>query len=326
MTAKPPSRRHLLCAALATLALPALAQTSKILKIIVPFATGGANDVFARQMAKLLSDIRAQPVVVENKPGAGGNVGTELVVRSVADGTTLLLGHTGTVSINPALYGNLKFDTQKDLLPVAMFASSALVLVVPAALPAKTIEELLALAAAKPGGFNYGSSGNGTGSHLSGELLAFKTGVKLTHVPYKGTAPALTDLVGGQVQFMFSVIPPALALIKSGRLRAIAVTGSQRLASMPEVPTLSESSLPGLALFESSLTYGLLAPRGTPEAMVKELSAQVLKAATSAEFQTRLNAEGAVLRLGNSADYAAQIRKESAQWAALVKLAGVTAE
>ena len=326
MTSKPPSRRHLLCAALATLALPALAQSGKILKIVVPFATGGANDVFARQMAKLLSEIRTQAVVVENKPGAGGNVGTEQVVRSVADGTTLLLGHTGTVSINPALYGNLKFDTQKDLLPVAMFASSALVLVVPASSTAKTIEELLALAAAKPGGFNYGSSGNGTGSHLSGELLAFKTGVKLTHVPYKGTAPALTDLVGGQVQFMFSVIPPALALIKSGRLRAIAVTGSQRLASMPEVPTMGESSLPGLALFESSLTYGLLAPRGTPEAIVKELSAQVLKAATSAEFQTRLNAEGAVLRLGNASEYAAQIRKESAQWAALIKLAAVTAE
>ena len=326
MTAKPPSRRRLLCAALATLALPALAQSNKILKIIVPFATGGANDVFARQMAKLLGELRSQPVVVDNKPGAGGNVGTELVVRSVADGTTLLLGHTGTVSINPALYGNLKFDTQKDLLPVAMFASSALVLVVPASSTAKTIEELLALAAAKPGGFNYGSSGNGTGSHLSGELLAFKTGVKLTHVPYKGTAPALTDLVGGQVQFMFSVIPPALALIKSGRLRAIAVTGSQRLASLPEVPTMGESSLPGLALFESSLTYGLLAPRGTPEAIVKELSAQVLKAATSAEFQTRLNAEGAVLRLGNASEYAAQIRKESAQWAALIKLAAVTAE
>jgi len=282
--------------------------------------------VFARQMAKLLTDIRSQPVVVENKPGAGGNVGTEQVVRSVADGTTLLLGHTGTVSINPALYGNLKFDTQKDLLPVAMFASSALVLVVPTALPAKSVEELLTLAAAKPGGFNYGSSGNGTGSHLSGELLAYKTGAKLTHVPYKGTAPALTDLVGGQVQFMCSVIPPALALIKSGRLRAIAVTGSQRLASMPDVPTMSESSLAGLALFESSLTYGLLAPRGTPEAIVKELSAQVLKAATTSEFLNRLSTEGAVLRLGNASEYAAQIRKESAQWAALIKLAAVTAE
>jgi len=326
MTSNPPSRRQLLCAALATLALPALAQNSKILKIVVPFATGGANDVFARQMAKLLTDIRSQPVVVENKPGAGGNVGTEQVVRSVADGTTLLLGHTGTVSINPALYGNLKFDTQKDLLPVAMFASSALVLVVPTALPAKSVEELLTLAAAKPGGFNYGSSGNGTGSHLSGELLAYKTGAKLTHVPYKGTAPALTDLVGGQVQFMFSVIPPALALIKSGRLRAIAVTGSQRLASMPDVPTMSESSLAGLALFESSLTYGLLAPRGTPEAIVKELSAQVLKAATTSEFLNRLSTEGAVLRLGNASEYAAQIRKESAQWAALIKLAAVTAE
>ena len=292
----------------------------------MPFAVGGGNDVFARQMAKGLGELRKQGVIVDNKPGAGGNLGTEQVVRSTPDGSTLLLGHTGTVSINPALYKGLKFDARKDLLPVAMFASSALVLVVPAASKIRTVADLIAEAKARPGLLDYASSGSGTGGHLTGELFAERTGTRINHIPYKGTNPGLTDLAGGQVQMMFSVVPPALALVKGGRLRAIAVTGARRLPSLPEVPTVADSGLSELAGFESTLTYGVLAPRGTPDAFVKELSAQMLQVAGSAEFQSRLGVEGAVPLLGGPAEYAALIAKESALWAGIVKASGATVE
>ena len=321
------ARRGLLLGLLATAGLPAHAQPdARPVRIVVPFAAGGGNDVFARQMAKGLGELRKQGVIVDNKPGAGGNLGTEQVVRSTPDGSTLLLGHTGTVSINPALYKGLKFDARKDLLPVAMFASSALVLVVPAASKIRTVADLVAEAKARPGLLDYASSGSGTGGHLTGELFAERTGTRINHIPYKGTNPGLTDLAGGQVQMMFSVVPPALALVKGGRLRAIAVTGARRLPSLPEVPTVAESGLSELAGFESTLTYGVLAPRGTPDAFVKELSAQMLQVAGSAEFQSRLGVEGAVPLLGGPAEYAALIAKESALWAGIVKASGATVE
>ncbi|CAN7586342.1 Bug family tripartite tricarboxylate transporter substrate binding protein [Variovorax paradoxus] len=321
------ARRGLLLGLLAAAGLPAHAQSeARPIRIVVPFAAGGGNDVFARQMAKGLGELRKQGVIVDNKPGAGGNLGTEQVVRSAPDGSTLLLGHTGTVSINPALYKDLKFDARKDLLPVAMFASSALVLVVPAASKIRTVADLVAEAKARPGLLDYASSGSGTGGHLTGELFAERTGTRINHIPYKGTNPGLTDLAGGQVQMMFSVVPPALALVKGGRLRAVAVTGAKRLPSLPEVPTVAESGLRELAGFESTLTYGVLAPRGTPDAFVKELSAQMLQVAGSAEFQSRLGVEGAVPLLGGPAEYAALIAKESALWAGIVKASGATVE
>lgn len=321
------ARRGLLLGLLAAAGLPAHAQPdARPVRIVVPFAAGGGNDVFARQMAKGLGELRKQGVIVDNKPGAGGNLGTEQVVRSTPDGSTLLLGHTGTVSINPALYKGLKFDARKDLLPVAMFASSALVLVVPAASKIRTVADLIAEAKARPGLLDYASSGSGTGGHLTGELFAERTGTRINHIPYKGTNPGLTDLAGGQVQMMFSVVPPALALVKGGRLRAIAVTGARRLPSLPEVPTVADSGLSELAGFESTLTYGVLAPRGTPDAFVKELSAQMLQVAGSAEFQSRLGVEGAVPLLGGPAEYAALIAKESALWAGIVKASGATVE
>ena len=321
-------RRALVLAALATGAVGGVhaQSSSRPIRLVVPFAAGGGNDVFARQMAKSLGELRNQGIVVENKPGAGGNLGTEQVVRSAPDGLTLLLGHSGTVSINPALYQNLKFDARKDLAPVAMFASSALVLVVPAASPAKSVADLVAIARKKPEALDYGSSGAGTGGHLTGEMFAQRAGLKLTHIPYKGTNPALTDVAGGQVQMMFSVIPPALALVKSGKLRALAVTGAKRLPSLPDVPTVAESGVKGLEGFESTLTYGVLAPRGTPDAFVKELSAQMLKVAATEEFQSRLGVEGAVPLLGGPAEYAALIARESAQWAQIIKVSGATAE
>lgn len=322
----PSDRRSFLAGSLALAAAPLMAQNARPIRIIVPFAPGGGNDVFARQMAKGLGELRNQSVIVENRPGAGGNVGTEQVVRSVPDGSTLLLGHSGTISINPSLYKQLKYDPKKDLIPIAMFASSALVLVVPSTSPFKTMADLLEVARSRPGALNYASSGSGTGGHLTGELLEQMGGVKITHIPYKGTAPALTDLAGGQVQMMFSVIPPALALVKSGRLRAVAVTGSKRLPSLPEVPTVAESGIAGLSSFESSLTYGILAPLHTPDAIISELSRQILKVAMAAEFQARLETDGAVPLIGGPADYAELIRRESASWAAIVKISGAKAE
>ena len=325
--------RRLLLAALAALAVPAWAQSgaagvsgNRPIRIVVPFAPGGGNDVFARQMAKGLGELRSQAVVVENKPGAGGNLGTEQVVRSAPDGTTLLLGHSGTVSINAALYKGLKFDARKDLMPVAMFASSALVLVVPASSSVRSLADLVAIAKAQPGAFNYASSGSGTGGHLTGESFAQKTGLAIAHIPYKGTNPALTDVAGGQVQMMFSVIPPALALVKGGKLRAIAVTGGQRLPNLPDVPTLAESGVPGLAGFESTLTYGILAPRGTSDEFIRTLASQMLQVAATPQFQSRLDVEGAVPLLGGPAAYAALIARESVKWAEVVKASGATAE
>ncbi len=321
------TRRRWLLAATAGLSGAVRAQPgARPIKIVVPFAPGGGNDVFARQMARSLGELRGQSIVVENKPGAGGNLGTEQVVRSAPDGLTLLLGHSGTVSINPALYTDLKFDARKDLLPVAMFASSALVLVVPASSGIRTLAGLVATAKAKPGTMNYASSGSGTGGHLTGESFGEKTGIDIRHIPYKGTNPALTDVAGGQVQMMFSVIPPALALVKGGKLRALAVTGSKRLPSLPEVPTVAETGVPGLSDFESTLTYGILAPRGTSDVFVKALAAQMLKVAATPEFQSRLDVEGAVPLLGGPADYAALIARENGKWAAVIKASGATVE
>jgi tripartite-type tricarboxylate transporter receptor subunit TctC len=318
--------KSLAMTALAMIARVSFAQAERTLKLIVPFAPGGGNDVFARALIKGLSELRGQVVVVENKAGAGGNLGTADVIRSPADGNTLLLGHSGTVSINPVLHKGLKFDARVDLQPVAMFAQSALVLVVPGATNIQSIAGLISDAKSTPGAWNFASAGSGTGGHLTGELFQQMTGISMRHIPYKGTALALADVAGSQVQMCFSVIPPALALIKAGKLRAVAVTSSSRLASLPNVPTLSESGLGSLKGFESTVTYGLLAPAATPKAIVRELETQVLKVASSTEFQQRLISEGAVAKLGGSDEYARLIKLESAKWAQVVTISGATAE
>jgi tripartite-type tricarboxylate transporter receptor subunit TctC len=312
--------------ALTTVTRVAFTQSERALKLIVPFAPGGGNDVFARALIKGLSELRGHTVVVENKAGAGGNLGTAEVIRSAADGNTLLLGHSGTVSINPVLYKGLKFDARVDLQPVAMFAQSPFVLVVPASTNIQNIAGLIADAKATPGSWNFASAGSGTGGHLTGELFQQIAGITMRHIPYKGTALALSDVAGNQVQMCFSVIPPALALIKAGKLRAIAVTSTSRLPSLPNVPTLAESGLPSLKNFESTVTYGLLAPSATPKVIVRELEAQVLKVANSTEFQLRLANEGAVSKLGGIDEYARLIKLESAKWAQVVTISGATAE
>lgn len=324
MTSSQLNRRHLL--ALSALgAMPAWAQNdSQPVRIVVPFAPGGGNDVLGRQMANGLSTSFGRTYIVENKAGAGGNIGTEYVVRAAGDGNTLLLGHTGTVSINPYLYKGLKFDVQKGLKPVAMFASAALLLVVPESSPIKTLAQLVDAIRQSKDPYTFASSGAGTGGHLASEMFAEALKVKMTHIPYKGTNPALTDVVGGQVQMMFSVIPPAQALVTSGKLRALAVTSMKRHAQLPQVPTVAESGIASLANFESTLTYGLLAPSSTPAARIEALSKQILQVAGTPAFQSKLGVEGAEPLLGDAAQYGARIQKESAKWAAVIKSSGAS--
>jgi len=301
----------------------AQSSSSRPIKIIVPFAPGGGNDVIARQLAKDLSELRKQTVLVENKPGAGGNIGTEFVVKAPADEVTLLLGHTGTVSINPTLL-NTGIDSTRDLEPIALLASTSLVLVVAQDSKIKSIQNLIELSSQRTVPFNYGSSGNGTGGHLTGEMFKEITGVKMSHIPYRGTGPALVDVAGGQLDFMFSVIPPALALIQGGKLRAIAVTSKKRLPVFPEVPTVMESGIKSLSNFESSVSYGVLSSNKISPGMAKELTEQILKIGGSPEFQSKLVSEGAVPVLGNGAEYSKLIQLETKKWAAVIKKSGAT--
>ncbi|HYG43755.1 MAG TPA: tripartite tricarboxylate transporter substrate binding protein [Bordetella sp.] len=320
-----PSRRHALAAALGLAAMstaPAWAQSGPVMRIIVPFAPGGGNDVLARQLAHSLTEMFKQDVIVENKPGAGGNLGTEQVMRASAQSNTFLLGHTGTVSINPALYKNLKFNASTDLQPVAMFASSALMLVVPAESPIQNVAQLAEALRKTGSDMDYASSGAGTGGHLTGELFLQTLGAQAVHVPYKGTAPALADVAGGQVDFSFSVIPAAMALVKSGKLRALAVTSAKRMHLLPDVPTLIESGVPALADFESTLTYGILAPTAMPQDAVRQLEAKILEAAATPGFQAKLVVEGAEPMLGGSAEYAQRIQEESRKWGNVVTVSG----
>ncbi len=303
----------------------AVAQSypTKPVKIIVPFAPGGGNDVFARQLAQKLTEAWKQQVIVENRAGAGGNIGTAAAAAAAPDGYTLLLGHTGTLAINPGLYQKLPYDPRKDFVPISLIASVPLVLVVNPGVRAESVKDLITLAMARPGALNYASSGSGTGSHLTGELFKEVAKVDLTHIPYKGTNPAITDLLGGQVQVMFSVIPTALPHIQAGKLRAVAVTSTHRMSLLPKVPTVTESGLPG---FESTLSYGILAPKGTPEPIVKEIHAQIARSLTTREMKERLAAEGAEPTGSTSAEFAALINRETDKWGRVIKASGARAE
>jgi len=314
-------------AGLATLGAPlrTLAQlpAGKPVKIIVPFAPGGGNDVFARQLATQLTTLLGVQVLVDNRPGAGGTVGTDAAAKSPADGGTLLLGHTGTLAINPVLYPKLPYDARNAFVPVAPLASAPLVLVVPAVSPIRTLADLLARAKAAPGKLAFASSGNGTGGHLAGELLEEVAGIQLLHVPYKGTAPALTDVLGGQVDLMFSVIPSALPHIDAGKLRAIGITGARRSPRLPDVPTVAEGGLKG---YESSLAYGLVAPRGTPDAVIKSLGQAVAKATESPALREAFKAEGAEPLAGSAPDFQALMQTESDKWGRVIRQAGIKPE
>ena len=307
------------CFALFAAGVTAQAYPTKPKRIVVPFPAGGTTDVLARAAAQKLAETLGQPAVVDNRPGAGGNIGAELVAKSAPDGYTLLMGTVGTHAINPGLYPKLPYDHVKDFAPVILVAGVPNVLVINPALPVNSVPELIAYAKANPGKLNFASSGNGTSIHLSAELFKTMAGVQMTHVPYKGSAPALQDLVGGQVQLMFDNLPSSLALIKGGKLKALAVTSGARAAALPDVPTLAESGLPG---FEASSWFGLLAPTGTPSSVIAKLNGEIAKWLATPEAKEKLLAQGANAAGGTAEEFAQFIAAETAKWQKVVKESG----
>ena len=292
---------------------------TKPIRLVVPFPAGGTTDILARATAQKLSEALGQQVIVDNRPGAGGNIGTELVAKAPPDGYTLLMGTVGTHAINASLYSKLPYDHVKDFTPVILVAGVPNVLVVNPALPVNSVQELIAYGKANPGKLNFASSGSGTSIHLSGELFKTLTGVQMTHVPYKGSAPALTDLMGGQVQLMFDNLPSSLAFIKAGKLRALGVTSTTRAAALPDVPTLVEAGVPG---FEASSWFGIVAPAGTPRDIVMRINTEVAKWLASPDARDKLSAQGAIAASGSPEDFARHIASETTKWARVVKESG----
>ena len=313
--------RHLAAAASALLlgsaALPAFAQAwpAKPVRIVVPFAPGGSTDVVARMVAQKLSGVWGQTVVVENRAGAGGNVGADVVAKSANDGYTLLLA-SGSIAINPHLYKNMAFDTKKDLVPISNVASGPMLVVVPDSSPIKSLKDLIAAAKAKPGGLNFGSAGVGSQVHLAAENLADAAGIEISHVPYKGEAPALSDLIGKQTEFMVGNFTAASALLGNGRLRALAVTGNKRQPQLPDVPTVSESGLPG---FESYGWFGLFAPAGTPADVIAKVHRDTAKVLGETETKARLYVQGMSPVANTPAAFAKQMDAELVRWGQVVK-------
>src|SRR5947208_6119975 len=297
----------------------AQAYPAKPIRMIVPFPPGGGTDIAARTITNKLSEDVKWTFVVENKPGAGGNLGVEQAVKSAADGYTLVIGQTSNLAINSALHAKLPYDPLRDLIPVALIVSAPVVFVVAASSRYTSLGDLLAAAKTDPGGVTFASPGNGTVSHLAGELLQRAAGVKLTHVPYKGASQALTDTLGGQVQSFMSSVPSALSQIKAGRLRAIAVSSAKRARELPEVPTIAESGYGG---FEANTWYGLLAPAGTPAPIIARLNAEVNRALRTPEVRERLASEGGEPLGGSPEQFASFLKAEHAKWGGTVRGSG----
>ena len=289
----------------------------------MPYPPAGGVDAMARVVAAKLSEAFKQQVVVENRGGAGGTLGTRAVARAAPDGYTLLLGHTGTISINPSLYANAGYDPRKDFAPIGLVASMPVALLAHPSFPAKSIAEFIALAKKQPGKLNLGTSALGTGGYMCAELFKSVAGIDVAIIPYKGTAPVMNDLLGGHVPMAFGVLPPALGNIAAGKLRAIAVTSAKRFSLLPDVPTFDESGLPG---FEAVLHYGLLAPAGTPKEIVDRLSAELRKLVDTDDVKQRIHAEGGDPMTSTPAEYAADIDKEETKWGGLVHKLGLKVE
>ena len=284
--------------------------------LVVPFPAGGGNDATGRIMAERLSAALGQNVIVENRGGAGGITGTRSVIKAPPDGYTLMLGHTGSIGINPTLYANANFDPRKDFVPIGLIAKMPLVLVVHPSVPAKNVAELITLAKKEPGKINLGCSSKGTGSHMLAEMFMHVADVPMNLVPYRGTAQALGDLIGGHVQATFNVIPPTLGSIRSGQLRALAVTSPQRTPLLPDVPTVAESGLPG---FDVVLNYGLLAPAGTPKEIITRLNQAMRVSLADEELKHRVAADGGDVVASTPEEYAAIVDRDEALWAALIR-------
>jgi tripartite-type tricarboxylate transporter receptor subunit TctC len=312
------------CAALAALTVPlapALAADYPVkpVRLVVPFPPGGGADILARLIMPRVAEELGQAIVIDNRPGAGGNVGAEHVARATPDGYTLLYGTNGTHSINASLYRNLRFDPVKDFAPVSRMTSIAAMLIVNPKVPATNVAELIGYAKANPGKLNFASAGNGTTSHLAGELFRTMAGIDIVHVPYRGGALAVTDLIGGQVQMMIDVMPNAFPLAKDGRARGLAVASAQRFPAAPEYPTLAESGLPG---FEASAWDGILAPANTPEPVIRRLNAAIRTALEDPKIVSALLARGALPVAGPPEDFVRHIAESTKKWAAVVQSSG----
>lgn len=292
-------------------------------RFIVPTSPGGGNDIQARIIAQTLTESFRQQVVVDNRPGAAGIIGTELGVKAPPDGYTILMGNTGTIAAAKALARNLAYDPAKDLVPVVQLSATPFLLVVHPALPARSMHEFIAYAKSKAGQLNYGSSGTGQTPHLAMELFKSMAGVNLVHVPYKGTGPAITDLLGGQVQAMINTALPLLPHVRSGKLRALAVTSPKRARALPDLPTVAESGLPG---YEVTIWYGVFVPLKTPSRVVTILNREINQAIQAKEFEGRISSDGAEVVGGAPAGFAKFIDLEVAKWTRVVKLSGATIE
>jgi tripartite-type tricarboxylate transporter receptor subunit TctC len=315
MLGVPPTLAH---AADAPAAFP-----SRPVRLIVPFTPGGSTDILARAVGQKLSESWGQPVVIDNRPGAGGIIGMELGAKSAPDGYTLVMGHVGTLAANPALYKSLPYDPISDFAPITLIAMVPNVLVVGPAVSSRTVAELVALAKSKPGALDYGSGGNGSAAHLATEYFKLKAGVDLQHIPYKGTAPALADLLGGQIALMITGLPPVLPHVKSGKLRILGVASAQRLKQFPEIPTIAESGVPG---YEATQWYGILAPAQTPKDLVARLNRDIVKALKEPTVAEKLASEGAD-PVGNSPEqFAAFIRSEIDLWGRVIRATGARAD
>jgi tripartite-type tricarboxylate transporter receptor subunit TctC len=319
-------RRTLLegLAALAGLGvLRAAAQTpypARPIHLIVPFTPGGSTDILGRAIGQALAQAWGQPVVIDNKPGAGGAIGADAAAKAVPDGYTLFMGHIGTLAVNPTLYPKLPYDAVKDFAPVALVAMVPNVLVVNPNVPARTVAELIALAKAKPGELTCSSGGAGSAAHLAIEYFKLATGTDIVHVPYKGTAPAVTDLLGGQVTMTMTGLPPLIEHIRAGKLRALGVASTTRLPQIPEVPTIAES---GVAGFEATQWYGVVAPARTPAAIVEQLAAQIRRSLAQPELKKRLEAEGAQPADMGPAEFGQLIRAEIERWGKVIRAARI---
>jgi tripartite-type tricarboxylate transporter receptor subunit TctC len=326
--AHPTRRRSLLLATaaaiLATAAAPAFAQgggyPSKPITMVVPFPPGGPTDLVARVLAQKLSEQLGQNVLVDNRGGANGNIGAQLVAKAPADGYTLLY-NTSSIALSPALYKSVSYDVQKDFAPVALVAVVPLALVTHPSVPASNVKEFVAYAKAHPGKLSYGSAGNGNVTHLGAFQFVQANGIDAAHVPYKGSAPADVDLVGGQIQFMTDTVNSVMAFVRDKRMKMLAVTTARRMSLFPDVPTLAESGMPG---FEVGAWQGVMVPAGTPAPVVERLNAEIVKALKASDVRERLALQGAEPLGSTPAEYGAYVRKELARWAGVVKATGVT--
>jgi tripartite-type tricarboxylate transporter receptor subunit TctC len=315
----------LLCLLPIMAASGALAQSypSKPVRIIVPFGAGSTLDIMARVISPKLSEALGQQFIVENRPGAGGAIGLDATAKAPKDGYTLAIGATGPLAINPGLDPRLPWDPVRDFTPITQVALGPLILVTHAAVPARTLKELVALAKARPGKLTYGSPGIGSSNHLAGELLGITAGIKIVHVPYKGNAEALTDLLGGQIDMVITGVPPVLSHVQSGKLRAIVNTGPKRSPTMPQLPTVSESGLPGA---EVNVWYGFVAPAGTPRDIVIRLNTAIVKIVGSPEISERFASLGAEPVTNTPEDFAKLVRNDVAKWAMVIKQQGIKLE